>query len=633
MNKGLFPTEERTIRLVFVLTGLSLVWIVLVAKTFYTQVVQSGYYTETLKNQSEKRVMLKPRRGRIYDRNKVLLVGNYNGRERGNLEVRNKFRMYLNENSASHILGNVGWNGRGTMGVEAKLDRELYGLEGWKFKKVDARRRTSVGYKMEGREPSQGLDVVLTIDSKIQDMVEDALANQVEYVNAKSGTAIVLDPHNGEILALANYPDYNANFIKEEGSVFRNDAIQKVYEPGSTFKLITAAAALEEKKFNTREKIDTEGGRFSIYGDVIRDTHDYGVLSFAEALAYSSNVAFAKIATELGNETFFRYVRSFGFGMRTGVELPAEEKGRLKDVRSWSGRTLSTMAMGHEILVTPLQLVMAVAAIANGGELMRPMLVKSVLNPKDQSLVKENTSTTVRRVVSPETAHQLKLIMKDVVEYGTAKSIKSKNVTYSGKTGTAEKFDWEKKRYSHNKTNASFIGLIPAEDPKYVALVLMDEPEKYTSGARAAGPVFKEIAENLVVAPNENSKAKLYFASTDAARFSDWSEKGRHELNVDSLRENYKVSFKGNGDWIVAQSPKAGTYLSVGDSLNFHLGEPGYKIPDFHGMALSRVMEIVENKKIKLSVKGSGRVLKQSPKPGTDWIDVDHLNVSMGDML
>ena len=632
MNQNLLPQDQRVLRLVMLLSGIGFLWFALFAKTFHAQVVKSGYYTEKVKSQSERRVMLKPERGRVLDRHGNILADNYNGKTRENPDARNKFRIYPYGSLASQVIGNVGWNGRGVSGVEYSLDQELYGLEGWAFKKVDARKRTYHGYELEGQMPSAGLDIVLTIDVEIQDIVEQALENQVEYLEAKSGSAIVMDPKTGEIIAMANYPSFNPNNI-EKGSVIRNDAIQKTYEPGSTYKMITAAAALEEQKVDLKEKIDTEGGRLKIYGDIISDTHDYGNITFKEAMAFSSNIAFAKLATRVGSEKFYRYSRSFGFGMTTGIDLPAEEKGRLKELNKWSGRTLSTMAMGHEISTTPLQVLTAISAIANGGKLMRPRIIKKYVSSHDNKVVKEINPQVIRRVISSETAHKLKVITKDVVEYGTARNLKSDLVSLSGKTGTAEKFDWEKKAYSKTKMNSSFVGMIPAEDPQYVSIVVIDEPITYTSGAKTAGPVFKEIAENLVVLPKSNGPRWLYANAKDRTVVEAFEKKKFKELKIDSLYKNQKVIVSGKGDWVVHQTPGAGTELQAGDSLTLVLGNPSKEIPNLKGFSLAKVLELIENKGIQLSVDGKGRVNSQWPKAGSSWNEIKELKLSLGDYL
>ncbi len=633
VNSPLLPHDQRNLRLMIVLSFIGFLWFALFAKTFYAQVVRSGYYSEKLKNQSEKRVMLTPSRGRIYDRSGNVLADNYDGKKRENPQAANGFRIYPYGSLASQVVGCVGWNGRGIAGVEYSLDQELYGFEGWSFRKVDAHRRTYHGYDLEGQDPISGMDVVLTLDVDVQDAVEETLENHVEYLGAKAGSAIVMDPHTGEILAMANYPSYDPNIAQHSTQYLRNDAIQKTYEPGSTFKLFTASAALEEQQVNLEEKIDTEGGRLVIYGDVIRDTHDYGKVSFAEAMAHSSNVAFAKLATRVGSERFYRYARAFGFGMTTGVDLPAEEKGTLKELSRWSGRTLSTMAMGHEVSVTPLQLLTAAAAVANGGLLLRPRIVKELRSSEDGRIVKSFHPQVIRRVISPETAHKIKVVVKDVIEYGTASNLKSNLVSFSGKTGTAEKFDWDKGAYSKSKTNASFVGMIPAEDPQYVVIVVIDEPEKYTSGAKTAGPVFKEIAETLAVMPKAQSPKWLFSDPQLKVTLASHVQKRFVKAQLDSLYPYNPIKTQGKGSWIIHQWPLSGTELDKGDTLQLVLGNPAEELPDFRGLPLNSVLDLIENKGVTLKVNGSGRVARQFPVAGESWTKVSELTLELGEVM
>jgi cell division protein FtsI (penicillin-binding protein 3) len=492
------PIEARPQRILYLLLIVAIAWLILFLRTFFVQVIEGSHYAALVRRQSERRDVLIPERGRIYDRNERVLADNFDGQKMNSERVKNRFRIYPNGSVASHILGNVGWNGRGAMGVEYTLDRELYGIEGWRFSKVDARRRKTYGFQLDGQDPVSGIDVYLTIDMDIQDAVEASLKEKVHWLKARSASAIVIEPSTGDILALANYPSFDANFIREKGSVFKNEVTQKIFEPGSTFKLFTAAAALEEKLFAPSDSIDAQQGQLRVFGDIIRDTQSYGMLTFSQAMAFSSNVVFAKVAQALGNQLFFKYVRSFGFGMSTGIDLPGEEKGNVKEIERWSGRTLSTMAMGHEILVTPIQLIMATAAFANQGYLMRPRLIRELRSRHNNEVIREFQPRRVRRVVSPETAEKIKEMMVGVVEFGTARNIQSKLISTSGKTGTAEKYDVELGRYDRGKNVATFAGFAPADRPQYVILVVVDEPQTYTTGGRTAGVLFKDIAEKLL---------------------------------------------------------------------------------------------------------------------------------------
>jgi membrane peptidoglycan carboxypeptidase len=323
----------------------------------------------------------------------------------------------------------------------------------------------------------------------------------VQKAGAKQGVAVVVDPYTGDILAMANYPFYDPNVRENDGKdAWKNQAVVKVYEPGSTFKVITSAALLEEKLISPEDTVDGENGQYKIGGQAIKDTHPRGRISFTDALAYSSNICYAKVATRLKPETFYKYVRSFGFGMKTGVGLPAEESGVLKPVSEWSGRTQSTIAFGHEISATPLQMAMAAAAVANGGMLMKPRIVKA-WSDNEGRVVQEAPPRSVRRVMSEATADLVKNMMKAVVDYGTAADIRSDRIDIAGKTGTAEKIDAETGKYVHGLFNSSFMGLVPVDRPEFVCLVLLDEPSLFKYGGQSAAPIFREIVDRVLANP------------------------------------------------------------------------------------------------------------------------------------
>jgi cell division protein FtsI/penicillin-binding protein 2 len=540
----------------------------MVIRVFQIQVVQSGEYASKLERQSLKRVLIRPDRGRILDRNGEALVLNADVKIKVKNNTRALKRLHPYGSLAGQVLGRSGKDGRGQMGIELTLDAELRGVDGWTYRKLDAKRRIYDGFSADAwQEATSGLDVILSIQKEIQEIAETALSHGVRDVKADRGAAIVLDPYTGDILAMASYPEFNPDARKVDHHRVKNDAISKSFEPGSTFKMITAAAALEEQHFSIVDTIDANQGVFKIYGDVIRDHTKRGRISFAEAMAYSSNVCFAKIAQAVGREEFYRYVRSFGFGMATGIDLPGEEKGKLKSLDNWSGRTLVTMAMGHEILATPLQMTMAYGAIANGGTLLRPRLIKELRTSRTSRVVQKIEVDSIRRVISDETAAKIRKTLEGVVEYGTARNLKSSKVSISGKTGTAEKYDVKAGRYLYNSQNSSFIGLIPAHNPKYVVMVVVDEPRTFTSGARTAGPIVKEIAEKLYYTPGLKKEEVAHVNHTkEMPNFSGMSKK-----QIEVLKTKYKISWLGDGNKVVKQSPKAGTPVRDGSVLELTL--------------------------------------------------------------
>ena len=324
------------------------------------------------------------------------------------------------------------------------------------------------------KEPRSGHDVYLTIDNNIQKIAQTVIRQTVQALKAKGGMCIVMDPSNGKILAMVNEPSFNPNFPSNYSMISRqNKCISNVYEPGSTFKIITAAAALQDNIMKEQDLIYGNKGVFEIYHQVIRDHSPYGYLTFENALAYSSNVCFAKISNDVGNERLYRFTRDFGFGEKCGVELPGEEAGILHPVKSWSGRTRVTMAMGQEISVTLLQMILPFAAVANGGVLVSPEICEKIVNT-DNEVVKSFKYRPVRRVLSEDVAQRLKSMMKKVVDSGTGKNAAIEGVSVAGKTGTSQKPD--SGTYSKTRSWSSFIGFVPVEQPALVCAVMIDEP-------------------------------------------------------------------------------------------------------------------------------------------------------------
>ncbi|MGL1934753.1 MAG: transpeptidase family protein [Fibrobacterales bacterium] len=574
-------------RLIVVLALFGVMWFLIVGITFHIQIVKADYFSKKSDRQSTQRQVVLPERGTIYDRNGTVLVKTHIESVKDN-SVR-RFLPY--GKLGSQVLGHLGRDGKGMLGVERYFDNQLRGIDGWRYKKVDVKRRIYEGMQLDGAAPVAGLDVVLTIDKEIQHIAEGALERGVKKVKADRGTAVVIDPHTGEILAMASYPDYDPNDLsKLDLSATKNDVVAKVYEPGSTFKVVAAAAAIEERIMQSNDSINGNMGVYKIYGDVIRDTHKYGWISFADAMAFSSNVGFAQVATKVGKEDYFRYVRRFGFGTKTGIQIPGEEKGRLKNISRWSGRTLVTMAMGHEIMTTPLQVAMAYGTVANGGELLKPRIVRQLRERTTGEVVLDNPKQTIRRVISEETASELRNMLAGVVKYGTARNLQSDIISTAGKTGTAEKYSVDKKRYIRSSMNSSFIGMVPAAHPQYVCMVVIDEPRTFTSGARTAGPVFKEIMEKVQVSPRINRQGlRGTFVKTlpatdpkDVMSQDDQVEKRTIMPNLKgkSLREavalmagrGVVVDFSGSG-WVVNQSPEMGDLLGTRSKCTITLME------------------------------------------------------------
>lgn len=409
--------------------------------------------------------------------------------------IREAERFYPKGPLASHVIGAVNIDNVGIEGIELQYDRFMRSNGGKILFKRDASgRRLSEGIDMERK----GNDIVLTIDEGIQAIVEAELEEALSKWRASAATAIVMDPWTGEVLALANRPTYDPNSFKNgKASERRNRAITDIYEPGSTFKIVIGTAALEEKIVTLETLFDCSSGYIEVGGKKIRDVHKNGVLTFKEVIQKSSNVGSTMIGLKLGKDRIYKYARTLGFGEKTGIDLPGEVSGWIKPPDRWSGTSIGAISIGQEVAVTPLQVLRAYSAIANGGFLVTPHVVSKILSPDGKVLWAFNP--TYKRAISSETARVFREILKTVTEEGgTAKmaSIEGNNV--AGKTGTAQVIDPLTKRYSRDRYIASFVGFVPADNPRLSIIVVIHEPKGQHYGGVVAAPVFKKIAEDIL---------------------------------------------------------------------------------------------------------------------------------------
>jgi len=409
-------------------------------------------------------------------------------------------RYYPKRGLASHVLGFTGMDNEGLEGLESSLDEYIAGRPGRAVMERDGTGR-EVLLKEEGYVPPvAGADVTLTIDETVQHIVEKELDGLMKKYSPASASAIVMDPISGEILALANRPAFNPNSFLEypEGS-WRNIAVSDIYEPGSTFKVVTAAAALEEGTVTPAERFYCGDGSIKVGGKVIRDAHrEKGYLTFAEIIQKSINTGTVKVALKLGDDKLYDYARRFGFGEKTGVDLPGEAKGVLRERKLWSGVSVASVAIGQEVGVTPLQMLSAMNCIANRGRRVRPYVVSTVTGP-DGEVIEQSPDTEHERVVSEATAGKLTEILCTVVEEGgTAVKANISGYNVAGKTGTAQKFDRKIGRYSREKYVSSFVGFVPAEEPRISVIVVVNEPHGAIYGGTVAAPAFRSIVEQTM---------------------------------------------------------------------------------------------------------------------------------------
>lgn len=416
-------------------------------------------------------------------------------------------RYYPQGHLAGQALGLVGRDAQGLEGVERSYDRHIRGKTRSSWVERDALGRRVLVTGLDDLKIRPGADVRLTLDTTLQHLAEKHLEATVKRYRAKGGTVVMADPFTGAILALASYPFFNPNrFRTQERERWRIRAITDVYEPGSVFKAVFAAAAFEERVVGREDLIFCEFGRYRYGGRTIHDFKEYGWLSFAKVLHHSSNIGVVKVAHKLGKERYHRYIRRFGFGDKTGVDLPGEVPGKVRPHHAWYDIDLAAASFGQSVAVTPLQMVMAFSAIANGGLLMKPFIVDRVVD-EDGRVLLQNRPEMVRRVVSRTTARTVADILKGVVaEGGTGTRAALAGFETAGKTGTSQKADRVKGGYSKTKRIASFVGFVPASEPRFVLLTLVDEPTVNVYGGVVAAPLFRLIAapalHALGVTPN-----------------------------------------------------------------------------------------------------------------------------------
>ena len=404
-------------------------------------------------------------------------------------------RFYPKRHLAGQVLGFVGVDGLGLGGLEHLYNRELTGTPRQVRLQRDASGRTVQIVDGDPSDQPRGADLYVTLDERLQYVAEKEIAARIQETQAKSGLVVVMHPPSGDILALASYPFFNPNdFQDPKQRVWqRNRAVTDPVEPGSTFKLVTASAALEENVAQVTDMFFCENGLFVHGGRRLRDHHGYGLLSFTQVIEKSSNIGTAKISERLSDTQLYTYIRRFGFGEKSLVNLPGEEEGLIRPPKKWSRPTHDSLAFGQEVTVTPLQLLAAYAAVANGGWLMRPRMVEHVVQGDDSQFFAPQAR---HQVLSPQTLERINDILVGVVERGTGKQAAVEGYTVAGKTGTAQKV--ERGGYSHSKILASFVGYVPAEAPQLAILVILDEPLRAKWGGEAAAPVFKRVAQQAL---------------------------------------------------------------------------------------------------------------------------------------
>ena len=643
--------NNRSRKLIYAWIGIfSLFWIVLVGHFFVIQVLEGEEWAKRIPQQSKRRLTLEPQRGIIYDRNFNMLAFNlarfsfganpgrvkhpqkiaaqlakvtgesaefYLKRLRskksfvwltrgmlpeqveqlkfppssGITTIKKSQRFYPNHNLASQVIGFANIDNLGISGVELQYDELLQGKTGWKVILVDATHKPVAEVELPEKSPVDGCSLVLTIDREYQMIAEDELEKGIEKYGAKGGVVVMLDPRSGEVLAMTSLPDYDPNFPgKFSAFEQKNRVITDGYEPGSPFKIVTAAAALEKHIVSPRDKIDCENGVYRVPGGRITDHKRFSVLTFQQVIENSSNIGMAKIAQKVGADQIYRYARAFGIGNPTGIDLPGEIAGVLRNPVYWSASDLYRIAIGYGVLVTPLQLACAYAAIANNGILMKPRVVKAVLSEHGE-ILEEKEPVTIRRVVSESTAKILRQFFTGVVERGTGIRARIAGVKVAGKTGTARKYDPKAGKYSDKRFIATFVGFLPADNPTLVCLVMMDEPRNSYYGGQTCAPVFNRIVRRVL----DLMQSKQILAAQDLNySFSSVSQQGSFLL---CGARNHEMQ-------LTSRTP---TTISDNQIV----------LPDLRRMSLRDAVKLLTDIGCKAKIIGTGRVVAQQPDAGT----------------
>ena len=565
-------------------------------------------------------------------------------------------RFYPKGDLAAQIIGYVGMDDSGLSGIEREYDDQLRGQPGKMLISVDARRKW---FGSVEKQPEPGQNVVLTIDQEIQYIAERELDAAMQQNHAISGTVIVENPHTGEILAIANRPTFDPNFSNEiTPAKLKDHAISDIYEPGSTFKLVTISAAVDQGLARPDEMVDCQRGSIVLFGHRIHDWHPWGVMPVSDVLAHSSDVGAIKIALRLGDERMYKYIRAFGFGQRTGIELPGETRGMTKPLNRWSKISIGAIAMGQEIGISAVQLAAMISSIADDGELVGPRILAGETQSQGAPQTVTFHPVYERRVVSTQTAAEMRQMMQGVVLYGTGRKAALDGYSAAGKTGTAQKFDPVTHKYSHTNFFASFAGFAPINNPAITVVVIFDSPIAPTitqrEGGWTAAPVFNRIAQQVLEylhTPHdlELSPNRLLLASSPRAKGDDFSEGSTDRLgealdltdedrSLDAQTE--KASSSGTTEApaskVVAASlkqaeivqepkpatptasvpPKANDPVPTAGTLVLDIEQGGIVVPSFAGKSLRSAIVIAEENGLDLDAIGDGLARDQSPAAG-----------------
>jgi cell division protein FtsI (penicillin-binding protein 3) len=522
-------------------------------------------------------------------------------------------RVYPQRELAASVLGYVDVDEKGIGGIEYSLDKEIRGRPGKVMVMADGRRRL---YDRTEDAPDPGDSVTLTIDETIQYIAEKELRSAIAETHAKAGSVVVQDPNSGELLAVANYPEFDPNNAGAYADEVRKDrAVTEAYEPGSTFKVITLTGAIENGVTNPDELIDCQMGQIMVGGRLIHDHEKFGVLSVRQILEHSSDVGAIKIALRLGAPRFYDTIRAFGIGEATGIELPGENRGLLRPVGDWSANSIGSLAMGQEVNVTPIQIISAISAVANGGTLYRPRIMREIQG--DQPFP-DPSGAQPRQVTDAKTAATMRELMEDVMLEGTGEHSQLDGYTSGGKSGTAQMIDPSTGRYSATRYNASFVGFAPVNNPAVTILVVLDSPVGKHMGGEVSAPVFKRVAEQVLAYLNVPRDVPAPSGDIETAKNSPPGHR------PDSAPIAEEKAAQASFDAAAAKkNTVAAPTMAMGDTETV-------AVPDLAGQPVRTVTETCSRLGLVPYLIGSGVALEQSPAAGTDAPRGSRLTVRFG---
>ena len=687
-------------RLKFILIAFLGLYSLALGRVFYVQIIRAGDIMEESKKQHYVRIDLFAKRGEIFDRNGKVIAGNVKSisyaidptkvknkeliakaltlstdrpyeywkhkidtstkkfawmirqlvyshpmldtlRDPGLLRIPNYRRSYVYGSAASQVIGLTNIDNKGLAGIELMLDTLLRGQPGHTYLRRDATSRLSYSHEFPIMEAENGHAIALTLDIELQRIVEFELSEGIQSSGAAGGTVIAIEPSSGEILAMASWPTFDPNHtVTADPESSRLRGITDIYEPGSTFKLVTASAAIEEGIIGPDSMVNGMNGVLKVGDYEIIDSHPLGKVRFTQALEQSSNIVFAKLADKIDDYKFYKYARDFGFGIVLGIDLPGEVPGILKKSKQFGNTTKKFMAYGYEMGATALQVVNAYATIANNGVMMRPYVVRSI-STQDGALISETRPQRIRSVVSEKTAKTLQYMLSRVVEYGTGKEAKIAGLSIAGKTGTAQQL--VNGKYSKQDYTASFVGFFPADAPKVAMIVMLHKPQSSIYGGAISAPIFKKIAQKWITASripvkeSEQGGKLLSQRLQDSALMPDI-----RGMNVDNARHvvhsiGLRLPLTSSGT-ILSQSVKPGAWIPKGSVITISTGaiptSVQYKkqlndsskvlkqqknvvqsqiqsMPNVKGMSVRRALSVLHAAGYKARVVGKGKITGQ----------------------